>query len=268
MSLISTFSRRQAAALCALLIATPTWAAVRSTATAAAGPMTVQVFDMRPDDAVAAGVTFANAAAGAAVSTTVEETRPYDHLWHARTGSWQETSVDAVASHTEAYAAIAEGGSTGPVGATMHLSGSTRDFDGSSYAAQAAMLENGQWLSFSLTPWSAMSLNVDVSGTLETLQPGDHAEIVFELTLSTSTGMERFDTFWMACDGACIDSNGRMLSVTLPNESDMALDGLWTLSARVAGSSVASAVPEASSSALLMSGLALMGFVARRRTRP
>lgn len=268
MSLISTFSRRQVAALCALLIAMPTWAAVRSTATAAAGPMTVQVSDMRADDAVAAGVTFASAAAGAAVSTTVEEAWPYDHLWHAKTGSWQEISVDAVASHTEAYAAVGEGGSSSPVGATMHLSGSTRDVDGSSYAAQAAMLGNGQWLAFSLTPWSALSLNVDVSGTLETLQLGDQAEIVFELMLSTSTGVERFDTFTMACSGACIDSNGRMLTVTLPNESDMALDGLWTLSARVAGSSVASPVPETGSGVLLMSGLALMGFVARRRARP
>lgn len=47
----------------------------------------------------------------------------------------------------------------------------------------------------------------------------------------------------------------------------MTLDGLWTLNARVAGVSAASPVPEASSTALLMSGLALMGWVARRRTR-
>jgi hypothetical protein len=58
-----------------------------------------------------------------------------------------------------------------------------------------------------------------------------------------------------------------MLSVTLPNESDTTLNGWWTLNAQVSGGIVASPVPESSSGALLMSGLALMGLVARRRAR-
>lgn len=272
MSLISTKFCRRTVALCALLVALPTWAAVRSGATAAAGPVTAQVFDLRPEDGVAANVSFASQAFGAAVSATVEETGPFDVQWRSRTGSWQGTGVDMAASRTEVHAAITGGGANSPLGATMQLSGVVHDVNSpsvasSAYAAHAAMLADGQMLSFALTPWSAMSLHVDVSGALSTLRPGDHAEIVFELSLNTSTGMERFDVFQMACTNACSDANGRLLSLTLPNESDVTLEGLWTLNARVAGAVAASPVPEASSSALLMCGLALMGLVARRRTR-
>lgn len=264
MSLISKPAFRRTVALCALLAAMPTWATVTTNATV--GPMTVQTFDLRPDDGAAPGVSFANAALGASLTATAWEASPFDDLRHTKSASWQGASVDATVAQTAAYAEISGGGPTSPLGASLHLAGSTLS-PRAEFSALAAMQTDGQMLGFSLAPWSAMALSFDVSGSLVTVHPGDRAEIVFELSLNTSTGLERFDTFRMECFDYCSDTNGRLLSVTLPNESGTTLDGLWTLTARVAGGSVTSPVPEPSHGALLMSGLAVMGLVSRRRQR-
>lgn len=262
-------SKRRTVICSALLAAAPAFAGVSGTTTI--GPLAVQVYDLRPDDGIVAGASFAPSGTPAGVIALAQESFPLQETQRTLYGPWQGTAVDVATPLVAASAAVSGGTASGPEGTTMQLRGTVSDFNGpegafAGFNVQGALLDQGSFLQFTLTPWSAISLLIPVSSLLSTERDGDAASTSIGLTLFDAAGdRDRYDSFTLSCSGPCRAEDGRLLSVTIDNESDTDFTGRWSLTAMVNGMATVSAVPEPDALAMLLSGLGVLGFVVRRR---
>lgn len=266
-------TNRRAAIGCALLAAGPAMAGVAGTTRV--GPLQVQVYDLRPDDGITASASFAQRGVEAGVTALALESFPLQQTQRILYGPWQGTSVDVATPHATAGASVWGGTASGPGGTTMQVGGTVADFAGSQGAfagfnLQTDLLNQGSYLAFTMTPWSAISFLIPVSAVLTTGHDGDFVDTSVELKLYEEDGeRDRWDRFTMSCGGPCQAEGGRLLSVTIDNESDAVFSGRWTMTATMDAVGTVSAVPEPDGWAMLLSGLgAIAALVRRRAPRP
>lgn len=264
-----TISWRRIAAACALVAAAPAWAA--SSGSLATGPISVQVFDLRPADGIAPAITFDVSGFDAGLAAAAQDTWPLELELRARYGSWQGSSLTASTQHASTAATISGGGAHGPAGTTMSLHGSVVDFGGkadaaAAFVAQAALADQGAAMGFTLAPWTALVISMDVSAQLAATHATDIATASLQLWMADANGgNSQSDDFALDCAGPCSLSGGRTMGLTFLNESDAAFAGSWSVFATLGGTAFASAVPEPGSAAMLLAGVGMLGRLARRR---
>jgi hypothetical protein len=255
------------AAACALLAAAPAWAA--SSASLAAAPIQVQLLDLRPDDGIAPAIEFHLQGFEAGAAAVAGDSWPPEFEQRALYGSWEGTARTASTRHAFASSSVAGGASDHPGGTTVSLQGSAIDFagpaDASARFGAQAVLAQGAMAGFTLSPWTAIVMSMDVSARLATTHANDIASANFDLRfMDVDHNQQLLDTFTLDCAGTCSVADGRAVSLTFLNESAASLGGFWSVYSNVIGTSFTSAVPEPGPGTLWLCGIGLLGYVARR----
>lgn len=294
-----------AAAAAALLAGAPAWAA--STASASLGPFSITLIDLNLDDAIAPSITFNNPYGyGSYADAYAADYFNGQNSGAGNYGPAPWAPVSAATSGVDnAWATSGVTGSGSADGSTLFASGTalgtgTNDpLSGHSSYFQGAAYGDGVSQSFTLSAntllvVSAQSvLGTDVTHvwdpalaygweyayaytSIQLSGPGpggggsqgssDGASLVVNsMYYDTSPPCVTMTDGY--CYGPSSASDSRMLSVSFVNFTGASMDG-WIYSyAQVYGQSYAPAVPEPTSAALLLAGLAATAGVVRRHRR-
>lgn len=272
-----------ASAAAAMLIAGPALAA--SNASAAVGPLVITLVDLDPLDAIAPSITF-DASRLDFVGVTVWDGSVLDFPFDWGTSPFDPISLEAMVPHASAGAAVSGDGS--PESTSLTAWGSSQ---GESGFSSAAILPNysgpGFTLSASTVVLITASANLTASVTHTFDFPGDseHAEASAWLRLfgpgangsgdqdsSTGAFISVYPEYFTGpgcpsvdgCWGPSSDSFAGTLAAWFANTTAGNMDGYFHVGGLIEGYSNAP-VPEPQTWALLMGGLGLVTFAARRR---
>ena len=236
---------RSILAAAALVLSAPAWAASNGSFTT--GPVKFELVDLRPDDGIAPSVIFHTLPGQeGGVAAQGAQLVPLQLELRAQYNSWADSRISAGTSLAKAKARVQGGGSDGVAGgATMFGSGSSKDFTGppeavAAFYAEAVLASSGEGIRFTLSPWTALVMSVDGGVKLAGTRAGDYADSAVVLSMTLDGQQEHRDEFQFSCTGACTLAEGRMLTVTVSNESGEAAGGQWWAMATVGGGSTAS----------------------------
>jgi hypothetical protein len=261
--------RARLAAACAAMFNLPAWAATSAALTL--GPLQADLVDLRPEDGQAVAVTLKGGDVNAGVAAIAALTAPQQLEQRVAYGSWQGVRRDSVLDLAWASASVAGGGATGPLGVTLSMQGAAADFRGvdgaqSAFATQSALLDVGDAIVFTLTPWTTLRVDVAADLRLASSGTGDFAQVWGQMWFDVDDEAPPFvDSFEIVCQDACRVQERRALTIELVNASDSPLTGRWLLTGTATGATLASAVPEPGSALLLLAGGGVLGTWLRRR---
>lgn len=265
-------------ALAASLAASPGWATVSSSAQV--GPLRVQLFDLDPDDGITPSLQFSNMGSNTSLYAMAMTPSPYAYDMQIDFGAtpWQPGSLTAQAGVAHATAAIEGTGSA--AGTRLWAAGTAGNFD-SLYSFEAARYNGSADAPLSNSAFTLSANTVAVLSGLATVAAWGTATSVLEEYAAATVHIElagmggggsgsqsAFDTLATGGYGSARPfsfGNSRLLSVSFLNQTAGDLQGTLSLTANVTGYVYATTVPEPRSWALLLAGLAAVGWRARRR---
>ncbi len=268
----STLCRRLRCAVPAAILAAtglPAWAV--ATASVRGGPLQVQITDLRPDDSIAPAFTFADIANSSVLAVVAAHGNPNELFERMRFGSWRHDirlSADIDTSSISGF--IGGGGATEPQGLSLSMRAETFRFAGApgalaGFLGDAELLGPDGALAVTLAPWTQVVMRIDVSADLSTRGDDDTASADFFLNFDRPIQGGESAEFQLACERTCDKQESRSLMLTFANASDTSLNGTFSVGAVIRGTAFAEPVPEPSTWALMMAGVAMILRLGHRR---
>jgi hypothetical protein len=276
--------RRLSAIAAAFVVSAAAPAFAESQASAAMGPFQFTLFDLDPLDGIAPAVVFNVLTYGSQASSSAYELFENVSVNKYSPVPWGPLSAVADTARAHAEASVAGGGSGQPGGVSLSASGSLATFTGPDFGESASFqaLAAGPDFSgsFTLTNNTVLVLKGTASASGHATAPnGGYFGNGFQASASMSvsgpapggggfqTSSDVVDVFGYAFFGSgdVSQSQSRTLAVSFTNLSGGSLTGSLQTSVSASGYGYANAVPEPHTYAMLIAGLAAMGFVVRRR---
>jgi hypothetical protein len=248
-------------------------ASAGTTATLDTGPLAIQIVDLRPDDGVAAALTFDDIADSSALGVEAVQMHPTAEELKLRYGSWRnDINLTASTDASSVSGFIGGGGANDPAGVSISFRGQTLGFTGppdaaAGFSAEGALTNQGNAIDVILAPWTQVVVRMDVSAELAALHDGDTASADLQMYFNGSDDQRANDEFHLDCVGPCHAMDGRTVTITFANASDAVYQGNLGVYGSIEGLAFAAPVPEPASGALMLAGVAVLFAGTRRVAR-
>lgn len=257
-----TMTTRAAAALLALgMAAAAAPVAAATTASASIEAVHFQVIDLDPNDGITAAITFADASAIAYAYVAAGTLAGQNVIASDGGSGLPGTAQSALVTLTGAQAGgtVLAGELFGATGPAAQVTAGVSQPGLAAYTHAFAI-----YSTFTLTPHTQLILTASTSAQAD-LGAGSIANARAELYAS-SADMSQFERSWsyvLLSPGIRYEEQSPQAYVSFMNQTDSQLEGY--LAASTMASVEVAAVPEASTAATLMAGLAVLAALRRRR---